>query len=191
MHKTRLEAKAAGENKYMSGNPCKHGHLSPRYVNTGRCCECFSILQKKKTLNGTRKASDESRAKAGKKYRESEKGRKSRQDWIDRDPKWAWSVNARHGSRARAKLKELEFDLTSEYIYSITPDHCPIFGTPFVFSGAKRMTLESPSLDRIKNDQGYVRGNIAVISLKANNIKFVATSEEIQKVADWLRKQGY
>lgn len=37
---TRAEAKALGLERYWTGQPCKHGHLSERYVKNFACCEC-------------------------------------------------------------------------------------------------------------------------------------------------------
>lgn len=52
MLKTRAEAKAAGETRYL-GSPCKHGHTSGvRYVSSNRCIECAGtrlIAKKSKT----------------------------------------------------------------------------------------------------------------------------------------------
>lgn len=36
---TRADAKAAGLKWYFTGKPCKHGHITERYV-TGNCCGC-------------------------------------------------------------------------------------------------------------------------------------------------------
>lgn len=47
---------------------------------------------------------------------------------------------------------------------------------------------DSPTLDRIVPEKGYVLGNIAVISHKANAIKQNATAEEILRVAIWLKQ---
>ena len=41
---------------------------------------------------------------------------------------------------------------------------------------------DSPSLDRIVSSLGYVKGNIRVISYKANRVKSNATLEELRKV---------
>lgn len=37
---TRQEAIDAGLKKYFTGNPCKRGHVSERYVSSAGCCEC-------------------------------------------------------------------------------------------------------------------------------------------------------
>jgi hypothetical protein len=38
--KTRAEAKASGATHYFTGEPCKHGHISPRKTK-GACIECL------------------------------------------------------------------------------------------------------------------------------------------------------
>jgi hypothetical protein len=86
--------------------------------------------------------------------------------------------------RARAKAKGLVFDITVADI-SI-PKRCPILGIPLVV-GDGTATDNSPELDRINNSRGYVRGNIHVISRRANRIKNDATLTELEKIASYLR----
>lgn len=38
---TREEAAAAGRKLYFTNQPCKHGHVAPRYVTTGGCLGCL------------------------------------------------------------------------------------------------------------------------------------------------------
>jgi hypothetical protein len=38
----RSRAKAAGETRYFSGRPCKHGHVAERVTSNGWCVECFT-----------------------------------------------------------------------------------------------------------------------------------------------------
>jgi len=40
MHKTRKEAIEAREKFYLTGKPCKHGHLSKRGTIDASCYEC-------------------------------------------------------------------------------------------------------------------------------------------------------
>jgi hypothetical protein len=91
-------------------------------------------------------------------------------------------------ARRRAKLKCLEFNIDREYIRSLVVSHCPVFGIPLEWScrreESRKMPLEnSPSLDRIDPTKGYVKGNVWIISNKANMIKNNATHEELKVVA--------
>lgn len=47
---------------------------------------------------------------------------------------------------------------------------------------------DSPSIDRIIPELGYTKGNIRVISNRANLLKSNATIEELQKVINDLRR---
>jgi hypothetical protein len=37
---SRTEARKLGSNEFFTGQPCKHGHLAPRYVSTTNCSRC-------------------------------------------------------------------------------------------------------------------------------------------------------
>ena len=66
----------------------------------------------------------------------------------------------------------------------IIPEECPVLGIPLkVLSGSDN----SPTLDRVDNRLGYIRGNVAVISHRANTIKNSASIEELEKVIKYCR----
>jgi hypothetical protein len=92
--------------------------------------------------------------------------------------------------RDRAKAKGVLFDVSAAYLESITPDTCPVFGTAFSFINNVKMTSDSPSVDRLRPELGYVGGNIVVVSMRANAIKSAFTSAEVLKVAQWMEEQG-
>ncbi|NDD54575.1 hypothetical protein EBZ39_11995 [bacterium] len=87
-------------------------------------------------------------------------------------------------ARERAKNKNLPFDIDHEYVRSIVVSHCPVFGIPLEWSvqrGKGSVQLaNSPSLDRIDPTKGYVKGNVWIISSKANTFKSYATHEELK-----------
>lgn len=84
------------------------------------------------------------------------------------------------GAKSRARRAGILFDLDPEDI--VIPTHCPVLGIPLAIADGRQQD-NSPSLDRIDYRKGYVRGNIEVISWKANRIKSNATIEELMKVA--------
>jgi DNA-binding CsgD family transcriptional regulator len=93
-------------------------------------------------------------------------------------------------AKRRAAQKGMEFSLTPKYVKSIVTKNCPVFGTPFHWEYGHGLGYNgsSPSLDRIDNSKGYVEGNVAIISRRANSIKSDATSEEIAKILAYMRK---
>ena len=86
-------------------------------------------------------------------------------------------------SRNRARKCGYAFDLTVEDI--VIPDRCPILGIPLrlkAWAGETGGTDNSPSLDRIDPSKGYVRGNIRVVSNRANTLRNNATLKELALV---------
>jgi repressor of nif and glnA expression len=47
-------------------------------------------------------------------------------------------------------------------------------------------THNSPTLDRICNGRGYVKGNVRVISWRANSLKRDANIEEIRSILKYM-----
>jgi UDP-N-acetylenolpyruvoylglucosamine reductase len=46
----------------------------------------------------------------------------------------------------------------------------------------------SPSIDKIVPEKGYIDGNVQVISLKANVMKNNATPDDLRRFAAWIRE---
>ncbi len=87
-------------------------------------------------------------------------------------------------TKQRAKQMGVPFNLTLKYLLSIIPKCCPVFNTPFDWTGKDRK--HSLSLDRIDPKAGYVEGNVQAISFRANIMKNDATSNELVAFADWV-----
>lgn len=121
----------------------------------------------------------------------------SKQQWHDKaqDPenRKKWLLD-----RIKSKCKKLDipFDLTLDDL--VIPEVCPVLGIPLKF-GIKTANKfrerrgvqtpdDSPSVDRIFPDLGYIKGNIVIVSYRANNIKTNATPEELQQVALFYAK---
>lgn len=87
-----------------------------------------------------------------------------------------------------AKNKGLEFNLDAEYLESIYPKdgRCPVLGIEMEV-GCGHRTFCSPSLDRLNNDEGYVRGNVVWMSWIANKIKGDHSVERLEAVVKYLK----
>jgi hypothetical protein len=81
-------------------------------------------------------------------------------------------------ARGNAKRRGLEFTITLADID--IPTICPVLEIPIRFDGERD---NMPSLDRINSSLGYVKGNVIVISWRANWLKSNATSEELKLLA--------
>ena len=66
------------------------------------------------------------------------------------------------------------------------PEYCPVFGFKIEIGHSKTYP-NTPSLDRIIPDLGYVKSNIWVISHRANKIKNDASIKDLEKLLCALR----
>lgn len=89
------------------------------------------------------------------------------------------------GATRRARETGMECNITLEDI--VIPNACPILGIKLspTEPGGGRSDF-APSLDRLVSTRGYLKGNIAVISWRANRIKNNATAAELKKLAAWI-----
>ena len=88
-------------------------------------------------------------------------------------------------AKKRAEKNGVEFNILREDI-SI-PELCPVFGFSFEVGNGKGPTDKSPSLDRIDNSKGYVKGNIQVISFKANRMKSDCDINDVEKLLCFMK----
>ena len=89
-------------------------------------------------------------------------------------------------AKHKAKKYGIPFNITKEDIE--IPEYCPLLGIKLKVDSFKVID-ESPSLDRVIPKNGYVKGNVWVISNKANRIKNDATIQEIETLLENLKKK--
>lgn len=88
-------------------------------------------------------------------------------------------------AKTRAEIKGVPFDITPDDIE--VPDICPVLGILMEFGLGKRgRALKSPSVDRIIPSLGYIKGNVRVISYRANSLKSDATLEELKALVKYV-----
>jgi hypothetical protein len=77
------------------------------------------------------------------------------------------------------------WDVEFEDIYF--PLICPVLGVKLDYSGKEGGRSEfAPSFDRLDPTLGYVRGNVVIMSWRANRLKNDGTAEEHRALADFL-----
>jgi len=85
--------------------------------------------------------------------------------------------------RRNAKRAGVPFDLTLAD-FNI-PTFCPILGIELL-KNKHSAKDNSPSVDRIIPELGYVKGNVQIISMLANKMKNSANFEQLRMFAKWV-----
>ena len=89
-------------------------------------------------------------------------------------------------AKGRALKRGVPFTIRKEDVPAI-PETCPALGIVLqVMKGMRGMRPDSPSLDCIDPELGYVPGNVQWLSLKANAMKRDATPAELKRFARWV-----
>lgn len=87
-------------------------------------------------------------------------------------------------AKARALKFNLEFNIDLDDI--VLPKVCPLLNIPLSINSSNKDY--SYSLDKIDPKKGYVKGNVWVISFRANKIKNDASLSELELLTSNLRK---
>lgn len=93
----------------------------------------------------------------------------------------------------RQKFRSKKHNNNEKYEWDIEfgdltfPTHCPVFGMELDYFCENAWKDNSPSFDRVDSSKGYVKGNVVIMSWKANRIKNNGTADEHQKIADFMR----
>jgi hypothetical protein len=171
---TKKEAQQKKLTFYFTGKPCKHGHISERLVKGGSCRECKNLISKKIREKDREKYNEYCRKKKKEHY-STEKRREKYLNNIESELFYA--------AKNRAKNKNIDFTITIEDV--IIPNKCPVFDIPL----NNKDRLHAPTLDRIINELGYIKGNVQVISSKANRLKNNGTIEEFKKIIKYMENK--
>ena len=155
------EKKREHSRKYYEANKEKKREHSRKYYEANK-------EKKREYSREYREANKEKRREYGREYREANV-----------------EMVMWHNSKNRAKKKGLPFDLTIEDLE--IPEKCPILGLELKVGLNSSLEI-SPSLDRIVPELGYVKGNIRVISHRANRLKSDACIEELEAILKYMKE---
>jgi len=174
---TREEARTQGLKRYSTGEPCKHGHKADRLVSNRSCIKCGSKRAMAWASNHAEKLNKRkrmSRTEYPEKVRGYERAR------YQTDPRQKMLSAAKQ----RAAKRGVRFELTLDDI--VIPAACPLLGI-LITIGDGVMNDNSPSLDRIRNEAGYIPGNVIVVSHLANRCKGSLRADDLIKLANNLK----
>lgn len=88
-------------------------------------------------------------------------------------------------AKTRAKIRKLEFNI--EYSDIIVPEKCPLLNIP-IFVTPVKIGPNSPTIDRIDCNKGYIKGNVMVISSRANTAKGNLSLAELELLVHNLKR---
>lgn len=161
----------------MICNRCKVDKLEEEFIYGKKKCKiCYDKCRKYYKENREKEIARAQKSNS-KKDRCKENERKRAACRKNPVPYILWNV------KSRAKARGIPFELSHEDIK--IPNVCPILGIELRISEGCP-DAQSPSVDRINPNLGYVRGNIEIISHRANTIKSNATLQELKSLVRYL-----
>lgn len=177
---TRLAAAQAGSKRYFTGKPCPYGHVVSRFTVSHACSACARIR-----ADAWNKAHPKEVAASSKRtwHRNADKYRARKRRYTVENKRKVIVGLARY----RARKKGVEFSITEHSLD--WPTHCPVLGIELDYARERIHQENSPTIDRIVGELGYVPGNVRVISFRANRIKANATAAELRLVADYVERE--
>lgn len=166
---TRICTKCGRELPLSAFNKCCTG----KYGRRAMCRECEHKVQNTPEARKRRRERELERRKDPD-YVKMRNAKDRERRHTDKDSIKKALVRA---AKQRAKTKGIPFDLSYSDIE--LPEVCPLLGISLT-ANEGRLKDDSYSLDRIYPSLGYVKGNVWVISNKANMIKSNASLDELK-----------
>ena len=163
---------------YIPSKPCKRGHFE-RYVKSKKCILCSELRYIKNKTNEDLLAYQRTW------YQKNKETVLKKKRIYDREN---LEKNMLLGAKGRAKKNGLEFNLVESDI--IIPKYCPVFPEIELHKGDGKISDNSPTLDRIDNNKGYVKDNVKVISHKANSLKRDGNVELFKRLIEYIESSS-
>lgn len=158
--------------------------IKPIYPeNYTKCYNCKEILPLEKFCSGATSQKQDMCKKC-----KNHHGHLQRLKNLSSDAKkrWLTVLNLFQGAKNRSIEKNLPFDLTKQWIDENLKEYCPVLNLKYLYCQGKPV-YESPSIDRLLPEKGYLIENCRIISFRANLLKNDATLEQINQLIDYLK----
>lgn len=88
----------------------------------------------------------------------------------------------------RAPRLGVPFEITEDDVF--IPEVCPVLGIPLKMNDSTEpygRPDDMPTLDRVNPSLGYVKGNVCVISMRANRLKQDASLSELEALVAYVK----
>lgn len=89
----------------------------------------------------------------------------------------------------KANAVRIGIEFTVPFGELMFPTHCPVLGIELDYFSDGRQE-NSASFDKIDPNKGYVSGNVAIMSWRANRIKNDGTVDEHLRIAAWMQEKS-
>lgn len=90
-------------------------------------------------------------------------------------------------AKQSAKKRNLPFSLVADDIE--LRETCPVLGVKLKYADAVKNDPAAASLDRIDSTKGYVKGNVTIMSFRANTMKSDITPTELEALYKYLNNK--
>jgi len=67
------------------------------------------------------------------------------------------------------------------------PLTCPVLGTPLNWMSTGSSGHDSPTIDRMVPERGYTKGNVRLISHRANRMKGDASVQDLERILEYMK----
>lgn len=154
----------------------------PIYGRSGKCRECRNrVLREQRLLrkDDVNKKNREQYIKHKARFRKTQRKYEQKRAALEHTDKIRHAKSLIFPAKTRAKRFNVPFDITYKDIP--IPEYCPVLNIKLV-KNTPRIKFNSATVDRINPKLGYIKGNVIVISCKANQIKNNGTPDDILKV---------
>ena len=138
---------------------------------------------------------------ANKRYRDKHKERLKlkQKEWLERNPEIRKQTTANYRAKVKPQMEEHRRNNFEWYIYNslrsrarrlgyefnlelsdiVIPEKCPYLDRNLTRLVGQGRSDWNPSVDRVDCAKGYIKGNIEIVSDKANRMKNNSTKEEL------------
>jgi hypothetical protein len=180
----RQIAKHLGSTTYY-GVPCVHGHDGKRYTRNCECYVCRAISAREYVR---RKRTDAGQKNLGRPRKHPilvGPPKPKRVVFIPVTVEEKWIVRSK-----KSKKRKLRKDLSIEYYKSLLTTHCPLLEIELSYENYEGQIVPQnyATLDRINPQKGYIKGNVQIISYRANTLKNSASLDEMQLIVkNWTK----